>query len=408
MRIPEGTRLVLHASSTKPLIAARIKASQNEKEHDVKFAGEPHSVIRWEYGTLDHDDVLLLNITDVDRVASREPYRVSMTVVRDEVPQVAVRVSGIGTAITPDAILPFKGKLTDDYGLARAWFEYRVDSGAAANRLLAAQLSGQAQLDEIDSFDTRAVDESTGKRALVLRPGQKLSLSLRATDYFDLNNQTRAGSSQLFTLDVVTMAELLALMERRELQLRQRYEAIYEKMTDTRNLLARVESQDTPATESVATSEGVPATPSEPKANENAAESSPAAANRDLARRRLRIAGSLQNVVQSADEILGVADAFDDLHDQLTNNRIDNPDLQSRLREQIAQPLHRIGNQRMPQLVAQLKLVEELLPDGTSQPELAKCVATADPTRSSSKCARCLTACWNWRPTTKSLRCCGA
>jgi hypothetical protein len=378
MRIPEGTRLVLHAFATKPLVAAQIKASQNQQAHDVTFVSEPQSVLRWEYGMLEHDDVLLLNVTDVDQVSSREPYRISVAAVRDEVPQVVVRLSGIGTAITPDAILPFKGKLIDDYGLARAWFQYQVDSGPAADRPLAAQLSGQASLEDVDSFDTRALDESTGKRALVLRPGQKLSLTIRATDFFDLNDGPRAGSSQLFTLDVVTMAELLAQLERRELQLRQRYESIYEKMMDTRNLLARVDSQDAPPSESSETSTAETPSPSQTNSTDNAAEPSQAAINRALALRRLRISGSLQHVVQSADEVIGVAEAFDDLHDQLTNNRIENPDLQSRLREQIAQPLHRIGNQRMPELAAQLKLVEEHLQDASVQPELAKCIATAD------------------------------
>ncbi len=335
-------------------------------------------MLRWEYGTLEQDDVLLLNVTDVDRVSSREPYRVSVAAVRDEVPQVVVRLSGIGTAITPDAILPFKGKLTDDYGLARAWFQYQVDSGAADSRPLAAQPSGQASLEEIDAFDTRALDESTGKRALVLRPGQKLSLTLRATDYFDLNDGPRAGSSQLFTLDVVTMAELLAQLEGRELQLRQRYESIYEKMMDTRNLLARVDAQETPPSESADASTAQSSDTGKTNSTERPAEPSPAAADRALALRRLRVSGSLQHVVQSADEVLGVAEAFDDLHDQLTNNRIENPDLQSRLREQIAQPLHRIGNQRMPDLAAQLKLVEANLQDAGVQPELAKCIATAD------------------------------
>jgi hypothetical protein len=99
---------------------------------------------------------------------------------------------------------------------------------------------------------------------------------------------------------------------------------------------------------------------------------------RALARRRLRVAGSLQNVVQSADEITGVAEAFDDLHDQLTNNRINIPDLKSRLREQIAQPLHRIGEARMPQLAARLELAEQHLHDATAAPELARAIALAD------------------------------
>ena len=94
---------------------------------------------------------------------------------------------------------------------------------------------------------------------------------------------------------------------------------------------------------------------------------------------RLRVAGSLQNVVQSADEVKGVAEAFDDLGEELTNNRIDNPDLKSRLGEQIARPLHQIAEQRMPQLVAQLKLVEEHLEDpAATAPELKKAIAQAD------------------------------
>jgi hypothetical protein len=90
------------------------------------------------------------------------------------------------------------------------------------------------------------------------------------------------------------------------------------------------------------------------------------------------VAGSLQNVVQSAEEITGIAQAFDDLHDELTNNRIDNPDLKSRLREQIAQPLHRIGGRRMPKLAARLELVEEHLQDADGPPELVRAIALAD------------------------------
>ena len=152
----------------------------------------------------------------------------------------------------------------------------------------------------------------------------------------------RAGSSQQFTLDVVTPADLLALLERRELALRQRFEAIYEKMTDTRNLLGRVDVDESDEAEAA-----------EPRGSEQRRQMRQRPRNRlnrrqqlrseQLARRRLRVAGSLQNVVQSADEVAGVAEAFDDLGDQLTNNRIDNPDLKSRLREQIAQPLHQIA-----------------------------------------------------------------
>jgi hypothetical protein len=264
------------------------------------------------------------------------------------------------------------GKISDDYGLDRVWFEYQVDGGPPATRPLVAEGLGasghlpnaEPLLEALGQFDTRATDEATGARALELKPGQKFSMALKAADRFNLTDEQHAGSSQQFVLDVVTPADLLALMVRRELALRQRFEAIFEKMTDTRNLLGRVEFTPVPA--------------GDPPADATA-EPTAAVPQRELARRRLRIAGSLQNVVQSADEVAGVAEAFDDLGDQLTNNRIDNPDLKSRLREQIALPMHRIAEQRMPQLSAQLKLVEENVDKSAEgEAELVKSIALAD------------------------------
>jgi hypothetical protein len=375
MRIPEGTRLVLRAGATKPISSATIHSASRTNSPDVKlsFADSPQKELQWEYGTLADDDVLLVNVTDTDGVPTREPYRVSLSTVRDEVPQVAVRLGGIGAAITPEAVLPIVGKMTDDYGLARAWFEYRVDNAEPAARPLAHQPNGETSIDSLGQFDLRALDDSTGKRAMLLTPGQKFSLALRAADRFDLTQQPRAGSSQQFTLDVVTAADLLALMERRELALRQRFEAIVDKTTDTRNLLGRVEFGNGAG--------AAPATKEKQGDAAGAANAEEAASTpeRELARRRLRVAGSLQNVAQSADEITGVAEAFDDLGEELLNNRIDNPDLQSRLREQIAQPLHRIGEQRMPELAKQLKLVEEHLADpAAGEAELVKSIALAD------------------------------
>jgi hypothetical protein len=182
-------------------------------------------------------------------------------------------------------------------------------------------------------------------------------------------------------LDVVTPSDLLALLERRELALRQRFEALYEKLTDTRNLLSRVESSDLSAESPVSKAATADEQIDTGDKNASPADTAVTATQRMLSRRRLRVSGSLQNVVQSADEVKGVAEAFDDLGAELINNRIDNPDLRSRLGEQIAQPLHLIAEQRMPQLAAQLKLVEERIedPDATA-PELKKAIAQADAT----------------------------
>jgi hypothetical protein len=366
MRIPEGSQLVLHAESTKPLVAANINRTGAEKGGGARlnYGKDAVKELQWDYGTIVDDDVLMVSVTDTDGVASREPYRVSLAIVRDEVPQVTSRLSGIGTAITPDAVLPFVGKLTDDYGLDRAWFEYQIDGGQAVTRPLVQQPVGEPLLEALGEFDLRATDDATGQRAIVLTPGQRFGIAIKAADRFNLSEEPHAGSSQQYVLDVVSPADLQALLERRELSLRQRYEAIYEKMTDTRNLLARVEFGTGETSED---------------ASEADAEATIDAPERQLARRRLRVAGSLQNVVQSADEVGGVAEAFDDLGEELTNNRIDNPDLQSRLREQIALPLHRIAEERMPRLAAQVKLVEANVADATKgTAEVTHSLALAD------------------------------
>lgn len=384
MRIPEGTRLVLHANSTKPLTSAQIHAAKDKKEINLSLADNPQPKLDFDYGTLTADDVLLVNVTDTDGVATREPYRISLAAVRDEVPQIAVRLSGISTAITPDAILPVVGKVTDDYALDRAWFDYQVDAGAVQTRPLSDYPHGQNTLEKFDSFDTRAIDSATGKRAMELKPKQQLTIALKASDSYNLDDQkvaskspvVHAGSSQQFTLDVVTPAELLALLERRELALRQRFEAIYEKLTDTRNLLNRVGSDE--QSHPPAEPPGGPAA-KKPDAAAEPQLAPASTADRMLSRTRLRISGSLQNVVQSTDEIAGVAEAFDDLGEELQNNRIDNSDLKNRLGEQIARPLHQIAQQRMPQLVAQLKLVEEHIEDPTATAaDLKKSIALAD------------------------------
>jgi hypothetical protein len=382
MRIPEGTKLTLHANSTKPLTAARVRAAKDKKEISLALSENGPQKIDYDYGTLTADDVLLVSVTDTDGVASREPYRVSLSAMKDEVPQVAVRLSGINTAITPDAVLPVVGKITDDYSLDRAWYEYQIDSSPVVARPLAQQPNGQPTLDKFDSFDTRAIDPATGKRAIELKPKQRLTLTLKAADRYNLDAQllpsknppAHAGSSQQFALDVVTPADLLALLERRELALRQRFEALYEKLTDTRNLLSRVGSDEAApkATE--------PPTATPTKKTDAASESDLASsAAHLLSRSRLRVSGSLQNVVQSTDEVIGVAEAFDDLGEELNNNRIENSDLKARLGEQIARPLHQIAQQRMPQLAAQLKLVEEHIEDpAATAPELKKSIALAD------------------------------
>jgi hypothetical protein len=353
MRIPEGAQITLRANSTKPLVDVRVASVKNPEVRSLYDVGRGVESIRWEYGKLLADDVLTVDVTDADGVTSRDPYRISLSVVPDELPQVSVRLAGIGSAITPDAIVPLVGTVSDDYGLDRIWCTYQVEHGEPRERELTRQPDGALEQTELDAFDTRGGDVPGSERTIELEPGQTLFLSVRASDRYDLSDAPRIGSSQQFALDVVTVPQLLALLERRELELRQRFEAVYAKLTDTRNLLSRVEFDD--------------------------AETPEADLQRAISRRRLRVAGALQNVTQSTHEVLGLADGFDDLYEQLINNRIDNVDLKTRLREQIGQPLRQLAQQPMRQLEAQLEVANEHVADSEVGPaEVADSLRMAD------------------------------
>jgi hypothetical protein len=376
MRIPEGTKLTIRAHSTKPLTEVRIHTAHDAHNFVLPQLTDEPRAIEWHYGTLSADDVLTIQAIDSDGVTCREPYRISLSSVTDEVPQVAVRLAGVGTAITPDAVIPLAGKISDDYGLERIWFTYQIGNGHIYERPFSKQPGGAQSVTDIDRFDLRATSDAPSAPAPRLKAGETFRVTVHASDRFNLSPAPHAGASQEFAFDVVTVAQLLAQLERRELELRQRFEAIHAKTTDTRNLLSRVDEkvQATDAASDDATS-APPGSATQPSGEA----ADPSASERSLTRRRLRIAGALQNITQSSHEVVGVAEAFQEMYDEIENNRVDNPDLKSRLRDQIAMPLMRLGEKRLPELESQLQLIQDRVADGQAEtPGLAETVKLAD------------------------------
>ena len=64
--------------------------------------------------------------------------------------------------------------------------------------------------------------------------------------------------------------------------------------------------------------------------------------------RDLRVNRALDNADRSASETLTVADSFDDIREEMVNNRVDTPAVQSRLKDQIADPLRQISIEMFP------------------------------------------------------------
>jgi hypothetical protein len=322
---------------------------------------------RYALAPMRRDTTLLFTLLDADGIKSREPIPLALVAVADEPPQLAVRLAGIGTAITPAARLPVAGSVSDDYGIARVWYEYAVDQHPPATAALATLAKHPTE------FVLR--NAALEARELKLARGQKLSLAVKAADLCDLGRGPNVGSSETWLLDVVSPEELRAMLEARELVLRQRFESIVEEMTEGRDLLLRMDfSAPGPPAAKPATK---PADKAEAKAAVKPAADKAAGAEpgdqplheenlspaQRAERRTERVLQALQNCRKNAQETLGVADSIDDIRQQLANNRIDTEELKNRLGAGIAEPLRRICEQMFPELERRLEALQAATAD---------------------------------------------
>jgi hypothetical protein len=381
MPVPLGTRLVVHARANKPLRSVAIdypgqKAPPGPRSLEAAALGGEAMQVDLPLEPLRQDTTLLFTLYDTDGIKSREPIPLVLSAVPDDPPQLAVRLAGIGPAITPQARLPLTGKITDDYGIDRVWFECAVDQGKPVTVPLATLAKRPTEYSPPPEAALEARDLK------VLR-GQKLSLAVKAADACTLGQGPNVGSTETWGLDVVSPDELRTLLEARELVLRQRFEVIIQEVGQTRDLLLRMDfaKQGAGSKEQGAGSKERGAGSKEPgPAAKSPAEKRPAAepgaepgdqppvvpdlSPAELAARRTeRVLQALQGCRKNAQETLEVAEAFDDIRQQLANNRIDTEELKERLGTGIAEPLHRIVADMFSELERRLETLQAAVAD---------------------------------------------
>ena len=340
VELPEGTQARCRVTCTKQLASLRIHDPSSQTDLPATIHPEDPFQAEFQLGQVTGDRVLLLTALDQDGVENREPYRVVVSMIPDSPPEVSVGISGIGSAITPQANIPLEGSVSDDYGLAEIWYETQTDDHLPQRRELDAPYFGRVKFTRFASLDLAKADPQTGNPVIDLKPGAQLSLSVHASDEYDLSEVPHVGRSHRFLLDVVTESELRALLEKRELTLRQRFEAIYEKMVASHELLQRIELEFS---------------------NQLDEEEARRLKQRDS----LRVGGCLQNAAQLSYETLGVAEGFEGIIAELVNNRIDTEELKRRLGSNIAAPLRTIADEMLPDLQSSLKLLERAYDDST-------------------------------------------
>ncbi|HEY1067429.1 MAG TPA: hypothetical protein VGE52_15005, partial [Pirellulales bacterium] len=178
MALPRGTQVELVAETNKELVGAVVKFAHDEGSFTVAPAAL--AADRKSFSLpfrLDGDRRLLFQLSDADGIVRDEPEPLTITAVNDEPPTVAVRLKGVGTSVTPMARLPILGTITDEYGLAEAWYEYAATPGPNAAPVrrtsveLVAALTAWAQARGFTTLLTPDLPTSAGSKGrFALRP----------------------------------------------------------------------------------------------------------------------------------------------------------------------------------------------------------------------------------------------
>jgi len=275
-------------------------------------------------------------LSDTDGVTSLEPVRVSLRAVPDQPPEFhQLQLRGISRSITNKAIIPMSGRISDDYGIAAARFEFQVDdeegwtarnfeqSPANLPRDFMLQRGDQ---EEFERFDVR---ES-------LSVGQKLTLTVFAADGDNLNGPHQVRSQE-FAFKIVTADELLLLLNQREINLRNRFEQIIREVKDKRaELISHREKYD----------QWLAIDP-------ETADAEQLQLRGKLLRDVAACAGrSMVDVPKNQNETIEIQQSFEDILAELVNNGIHTIQMVGRLDELIVQPLKEVTSRDFPAVMA--------------------------------------------------------
>lgn len=261
---------------------------------------------------------------DDDDVMSINPETLRIRGIRDEPPVIEVSGSGIDNAITRLAKIPITGRVSDDYGLTSAGFQFVVDDATTWRPRPFRRAPQAGTLDFQLSREPNVAVEIFDVQPLELSDGQTLTLAVVAEDG---NVATGPGvtRSEPMVFRIVSNEELLSLLYTREIALRRRFEEVIAQLEEVRDDLVfhqsaaeRLDSRDAASI----------------KPEDNAAVLTCAT----------RIANTLR---RQTNELDSISDGFEEIIEQLLNNSIPPQQLAENMRRQILQPMRDAGGQPM-------------------------------------------------------------
>jgi len=334
VRIPQGARVHVACTASKPLAAAVLAIRRGDEPEEVGRLTETGGrAVTATLEALETDIALVLRLTDTEGIEAREPIEFVLSVVPDESPRVALRPAGISTAVTPRGRVPLVGSISDDHGLAAALV--RIVTGTAPDTGVTSTAAEPAAGAELaDATGTSIVRGGETLLELDERPavipleplrlavGSRLELSVEARDACGLVGGPNRGGSDTWTLEVVSAESLRALLEAREVLLRRRFESVIADLAQARDQLREPAAAGTAA--------GGGTTPAES--------------------RQLTIGRCGEAAARAAGETGEIAAAFRGIRDELDNNSLSSPEVEQRLVADIAVPLADLAALDLPAL----------------------------------------------------------
>lgn len=332
--VPQGTLVTVMAESNKPLsrvVAKRSSAAGEESPQTIDL-GAANNKFQIPIGRLDADLQITFALYDLDGIDNTT--KLSLQAVVDQPPALAVARKGVDVSVTPQARLPMVGKINDDYGLGRLWFEVGVDGAPSTEVLMKGQASGAREAVVAEALELPDLFGSS--RPLVV--GQALTVVTMARDERRLHDQPQgnvaAGDVQNFT--IVSDDELLRMLEAREIMYREQFKALIDKVTRDRDSLVSVGTVK----------------PAEPAAGGT----QPTVGEAPAVKPDVVIVGQARSHgKENRAETLAVSVGVSTIVEELDNNRVaSGENLRHRLAVEVAAPLSHIGTQLFADYEAKL------------------------------------------------------
>lgn len=333
--IPEGTEVTLRGTASGPLsrvdylLHGATDQQGSEIQDEVRSLDCRDATFDIPLGKVAHSQVIEVRLLDQFGLSAEQIPRYVIAVREDTIPEVTAQLDGIGLAITPNAMLPIVGSVTDDHGVQTITADLAVNESEP--------LSLPLELEETKLQAIIDLEQLVQQGTAQLAPGATLGIVVSASDYYDLKPQPHVGRGQPVQLSVVTPDQLLVILDRQELELRQRLEQIVAELEQLREVLQTLKNELPPTamrTRSADSARGMIALQQE-------------AMRESRAEQVQRLSGlwAQQSILQadkSQQELSSVAARVDNLRQQLVNNRIDSYDRQERLLSKVGVPLREL------------------------------------------------------------------